>query len=172
MDNCIAGVLAEFCWKDYLNKEIEIVSETEFSSANNQIDLRIISNSKTIEVRSSFPRNGISFAICHPQHQFDIIGPYANSYKPGEIQKDFYVRTLYPFQSNLIATKIKEDEFKVYLTGGATWNMMINPEIGINKNLIPEDELDPTRINTASTYRVVPFNKALDTIQIKSQIVQ
>jgi len=172
LNNCIAGVLAEYSWKHYLNQDSEVVTETPFNSASNQIDLQIITNSKTIEVRSSFPRNGISFAICHPSFQFDIIGPYVNSYKPEEIQKNFYIRTLYPFTSNLISTKIKEDGFDVYLTGGATWEMMINSEIAINKNFIPEDELDPKRIGTASNYRVVPFDKVLDTLQIKNELMK
>ncbi|MCD8042885.1 MAG: hypothetical protein LUH10_07450 [Tannerellaceae bacterium] len=170
LNNCIAGVLSEYCWKHYLNLETEIVTETPFNSANNQIDLQVISNSKTIEVRSSFPRNGISFAICHPIYQFDIIGPYDTYYKPGEIKKNYYIRTLYPFTSNLIENKFKQDGFEVYLTGGATWEMMMNPLIGINKNFIPDDELDPKRIETKSNYKVVPYCKALDTIEIKNEI--
>ena len=66
-----------------------------FDDASRQIDLKVISNNKKIEVRSSFPRNGIEFAICHPSYEFDVIGPYSNNYKPGEIQKDYYVRTLF-----------------------------------------------------------------------------
>ena len=31
------------------------------------------------------------------KYQFDVIGPYVNDYKPGEINKDFFVRTLYPY---------------------------------------------------------------------------
>lgn len=79
--DCIAGVVSEYFWKLYLNSEENVVSETEFDDASRQIDLKVISNNKKIEVRSSFPRNGIEFAICHPSYEFDVIGPYSNNYK-------------------------------------------------------------------------------------------
>ena len=138
-NNCIAGVLAEYTWKTYLNVDKDIVRETTLVSASNQIDLEIISNSKKIEVRSSFPWKGIDFAICHPAKQFDVIGPYSNNYKPDEMQKDIYVRTLFPFDSYLIMDKIKQDDFGVYLTGGATWDMIADDTIAIIKDFIPED---------------------------------
>lgn len=59
--DCIAGVVSEYFWKLYLNSEENVVSETEFDDASRQIDLKVISNNKKIEVRSSFPRNGIEF---------------------------------------------------------------------------------------------------------------
>lgn len=169
-NNCIAGVLAEYAWRSYLNKDREIVAETSFESVNNQIDLKIISNAKTIEVRSSFPRNGIEFAICSFKYEFDIIGPYNNNYKPTEIQKDFYIRTLFPFESHLIIEKIKLDGFAIYLTGGATWAMMADNNTAIIKDFIPEDEIDANRLKGKSSYRVVPFSKSLDTLQIAELI--
>ena len=163
--NCIAGLTAEYCWRHFLNFENETVRTTPFDSAANQIDLEVISNGKKIEVRSSFPRNGIPFAICHPQKEFDILGPYVNSYKRAEIIKDYYVRTLFhlanPFE---ILQKIKSSEFIVYLTGGATSEMMFNDSLSILKDLIPEDSFQTQQ--AASTYRVVPFHNALDCGQI------
>lgn len=169
-NNCIAGVLAEYAWRNYLNIDKKIVSETTLESASNQIDLKIISNSKKIEVRSSFPRNGIEFAICHPVYQFDIIGPYNNKYKPDEIEKDFYVRTLFPFDSSLIIEKIKLDDLAVYLTGGATWAMMTDSNIAIIKDFIPDGEINATRLIVKSSYRVVPFSDSLDTLEISELI--
>jgi hypothetical protein len=61
--NCIAGLLAEYLWKDFLNRKKITVEETEMEAASTQIDLRVIANGKKIEVRSSFPRNGIEFVI-------------------------------------------------------------------------------------------------------------
>ncbi|MFA5935051.1 MAG: hypothetical protein WC827_04155 [Candidatus Paceibacterota bacterium] len=164
--NCVAGVIAEYAWKKILNLDKETVSETPFEGANNQIDLKIISNSKKIEVRSSFPRNGIKFAICHPNYQFDVIGPYNNNYKPEEIQKDFYVRTLFPFDSSLVLENLKLDGFEVYLTGGATWEMMTDNNISIIKDFIPDGEISNARLTTKSSYRVVPFSDSLDTLEI------
>lgn len=168
-NNCVAGLVAEFCWLHFLNDRdnVKRVAETSFESANNQIDLRILKNSKTIEVRSSFPRAQIPFVLCHPKYEFDVIGPYKNNYKPDEIQKDFYVRTLFRMDNPLeLLTKIKQDGFIANLTGGATWIMMTNNAIAKEKNFVPDDELLAERIETASTYRVVPFSNALDTLEI------
>ena len=169
--NCIAGVVSEYFWKHYLNSDAEIVSETEFNDAAKQIDLRVISNDKKIEVRSSFPRKGIEFAICHPQYQFDILGPYSNSYKPGEIQKDYYVRTLFHLNNPIdIIDRIKQDNFSVYLTGGATWGMMVSNKFSKNKDLVPEN--DWFNIEATTTYRVVPFSNAADCVSIKKAIIE
>jgi hypothetical protein len=165
-DNCVAGLLAEYVWREFLNQGRQIVEETEFSTVSNQIDLQIISNSQKIEVRSSFPKNGIEFAICHPTYQFDVIGPYNNDYKPGEIQKDFYVRTLFPFESSLIMDRMKEQNFSVFLTGGATWGMMTDDNTAVVKDFVPDDRINQNSIASKSHYRVVPFSKALDTKEI------
>jgi hypothetical protein len=95
LNNCIAGLIAEYLWQRYLNRKDKIVVETTYSEAKTQIDLEIISNKKKIEVRSSFPYASLAYALCHGENEFDVIGSYANSYKAGEIQKDFYVRTLF-----------------------------------------------------------------------------
>jgi len=173
LSNCIAGILSEYCWYNYLNTDwssnlrSKVVDYTEFQSATNQIDLRIVANDKKIEVRSSFPRNGIDFAICHPKYEFDILGPYANNYKPGEISKDYYVRALFVMRNPTdIISLVKEREFNVYLTGGATHKMMWDPQLSINKSLIPEDSF----VSEQTSYRVVPFHNALDTIEIYNMI--
>ena len=167
MANCIAGIVSEYFWRIYLNSDKIIVAETEFDTTANQIDLTVVGSNKKIEVRSSFPRNGIEFAICHRTHQFDILGPYANAYKPGEIKKDYYVRTLFHMDPpSKIIELIKEDCFEVHLTGGATWNMMVDNNYSIDKDLVAPDDFTKIR----SKYRVVPFSKALDTVQIKSVI--
>lgn len=167
--NNLAGVLSEYFWKVFLNRNGEIVSSTPFEDAANQIDLKIIGSGNKIEVRSSFPRNGLIFAICHPTYEFDILGPYHNqSYKPGEIKKHFYLRTLFCFSSVVdIINCIKQDGFKLYLTGGATWSMMIDRHYYIIKNLIPDDVYGQTQ---RTNYRVVPFSRALDTFQIDALI--
>lgn len=169
--NAIAGVVSEYLWKAFLNSEQEVVQETEFNEASSQIDLEIVNSKKRIEVRSSFPRNGISFALCHPEYQFDILGPYANStYKPGEISKEYYVRTLFEMESPTdILHKIKEDCFCVYLTGGATVSMMKTKGQYEIKSLLPDDAIGATG---EAQYRVIPFSRALDTFQIQALITQ
>lgn len=168
--DCIAGVVSVYFWKLYLNSEENVVSETEFDDASRQIDLKVISNNKKIEVRSSFPRNGIEFAICHPSYEFDVIGPYSNNYKPGEIQKDYYVRTLFHlYNPTDIISMISADSFKVYLTGGATWDMMIDNDYSKNKTLLPDFGLG---VIQKASYRVVPFSKSKDTREIKRVIIE
>jgi hypothetical protein len=172
-NNCLAGLLAEYCWKYELNyKKGDYVSSTEFEEASTQIDL-ITKDNKKIEVRSSFPRNGIEFALFHPEHQFDVIGPYTNSVKPGEIKKDYYVRTLYPINIKECSMKdyMEKDEFEVFLTGGATWDMMTDKNLYMIKSFIPEDEINAERLKKKSEYRVIPFSKALDTSEIVKKIV-
>lgn len=187
INNCVAGVIAEFCWQNFLNDagKVNRVSDTPYTDATNQIDLIVNNTGQTIEVRSSFPRNGIPFSLCHPTNQFDVIGPYSNSYKPGEIAKNFYVRTLfhlrqigytkssagvkYPVIEKII-DKVYEPNFEVFLTGGVTWAMMIDDNVSKVKSFIPEDEIDPNRLKAASNYRVVPFQSSLDTIEFHKLI--
>lgn len=169
--NAIAGILAEYCWKNFLNSVSLnlLVKETEFNQAANQIDLETIKTNKTIEVRSSFPRNGIEFAICSPKYEFDILGPYKNDYKPDEPQKDFYLRTLFHVKTPVaFLDDYIKDGFVVYLTGGATWAMMADDKIAIEKNLVPEDDLGDTEVE--SMYRVIPFSRALDCNAIFKEI--
>jgi hypothetical protein len=172
VDNCVAGVLAEYCWKKFLNDTAgdKIVDFTDFKGASIQIDLITLNSKKLIEVRSSFPRNGLEFAICHSTHEFDILGPYSNQVKPSEIQKDFYTRTLFHVpQGADFVELLKSSDFKVYLTGGASWDMMMNDNYSQNKNLLPEDALSKQE---ESTYRVVPFSKALDSMEIYDLILK
>lgn len=160
MANCIAGVFSEYCWALLLNTKGKYVETTDFSSAATQIDLRVIRNNRRIEVRSSFPRNGVVFSVCHPQFEFDILGPYANEYKPGEISKDYYVRALFPAQYPTdIISKVKSESFSVFLAGGATCAMMNDPKIAITKSLVPEDAFYQ---EIKTEYKVVPYHNALD----------
>lgn len=176
--NCVAGLIAEDLWKRYINRDDEIVFETEFSKAQTQIDLKVKSNEKKIEVRSSFPYAGIAFALCHDEKEFDVIGSYSNLYKAREIQKDFYVRTLFHLEKypngsrKKFIDKIQQDGFEAYLTGGATWEMMSDDNISKNKTFIPEDEISQERLEHQSEYRVVPFSKALDTVEVRELIVE
>lgn len=167
--NCIAGVISEYFWMLYLNSEKEIVQPTLFNDSASQIDLEIIDTKGKIEVRSSFPRNGIKFAICDI-HQFRIVGPYSNSYKLGEVQKDFYVAALFHLSNpEQIREKLTNGKFTFYLTGGATWDMMWNSRTSIIKDLIPEGSFE---IQIKTSYRVVPYSSALDAKEIKETILE
>ena len=162
----LAGIVSEYFWKLFLNRQEPLVEETECQDIQNQVDLKT-NKGKTIEVRSSCPRKGVDFAICDSLHQFDIIGPYTAQYKPAENWRDYYVRTLFPLQSpSEIQNKIKEDGFTIYLTGGATQKMMKNKKLSKTKTLKPNFSQSAKE----SSYTVIPFSKALDTYQMKALI--
>lgn len=166
--NCAAGILAEVCWKKCINMYYKqnFVTETNFDKSSNQIDLLVIHSGKSIEVRSSFPRNGVNFALCDPTYQFDVIGPYTNSVKVNEPSKDFYVRTLYPINVKDFMDFLNNDSVEFFLTGGAKWDMMTNSTLFKDKDFVPDDAVAEEK----STYRVVPFEKALDTIEILEEL--
>lgn len=168
--HCVAGMIAERLWRRYLNREMPIVSETPFQNASAQIDLIVENTGQTIEVRSSMVRNGIPFAICHPDYQFDILGPYANAYKPGEVQKDYYIRTLFHIgKGERLPDRAYRSGFDVWLVGGATWSMMADNNVAFVKMLRPDEDVDR---DEPTEYRVIPFSKALDTARIYAELTE
>ena len=164
--NATAGILSEYCWKNAINllSAETIVTETTYEHGEAQIDLVSLKQNSKIEIRSSFPRNGIEFALFHPEHRFDILGPYSNAYKPSEIAKDFYLRALYHFHNSdeFMVKYETANDLEIFLTGGATQQMMYDEKVAVSKRLIPEDSLHEEE----SSYRVIPFEHALDTIEI------
>jgi len=134
-------------------------------SSNNQID--IIIGEKTIEVRSSCVRNGVDFAIFAPDKKngndsyFDVIGPYSNGYKPGEIAKDYYLRVLYEVEKKHFNSLLMREYLRLYITGGATKEMMNDPQKYKIKHLIPAGG----EVEIESDYRVIPLAKSLDAVE-------
>lgn len=165
--NALAGLLSESAWRlavNGLTKEETLLS-TKFTHSYNQIDL-VTSDNKTIEVRSSFPRKGLAFALCNPNYEFDVIGPYVNNYKPGEISKDIYVRTLFPFEESELVERIRGKGIQMFLTGGATNEMFSNSSLFIEKSMTAMEDSALNQAGPTSKYKVIPFSKALDTFQI------
>jgi len=172
LSDCLMGIMSEYFWKYYLNAHKYLVKPTPFHGAIGQIDLELVSSHKTIEVRSSCVKNGHQFAICHPEYQFDILGPYHNpNYKPeDEVQKDFYVRTLFEGNNQYLANAVKRDGFCVFLVGGATKKMMSSEDFIIRKDLLADGEVP--LMGNYSQYLSIPFSKALDTRQIQQLVEQ
>lgn len=153
----LGGVLAEYGWYSYIKHSYgDIVSYTEFESTKNQIDL-VLSNKKTIEVRSSFPRNGVRFALCSKKHNFKNICKYDNLYKPSEVDKDFFAMVLFETQKEDLFESNSE-EVVFYLVGGSTRAMMEDKNISFLDNLIAEDDLTYTKTD----YKVIYLYNALD----------
>ena len=64
---------------------------------------------------------------------------------------------------------ISADSFKVYLTGGATWDMMIDTDYSKNKTLLPDFGLG---VIQKASYRVVPFTREIKRVIIEDQQVK
>lgn len=171
--NCLAGLLSEYGWRDFLNKvakKANIECSFEFGEYNfdkNQVDIAFKKNEiiKTIEVRSSFPFAGIQKSIFN---NFDIIGWYKNEVKIREIQKNYYLRVLFPYKIENFRDLIKK-EFKMYLCGGADQELLLNSKFSKYKPFIPQDALD----NQESTlYRVIsPISNGYDCYEIAKKIL-
>lgn len=164
--DAMGGILAEYGWLVYINRIFgdATVSFTEFNSSNSQIDL-LLNNGKTIEVRSSFVRNGIKFGICNERYNFKNICKYENLYKPGEIDKDFFACVLFETQKQAI---INASEIIFYLVGGSTRAMMMNDNISFVSDLVAEDDYTQTK----TRYKVIKLKDAMDINDFENYLIQ
>ena len=165
--NALAGLISECAWRLAMNglTKTETLLSTKFTRTYDQIDL-VTRDNKTIEVRSSFPRKGLVFALCNPTYEFDVIGPYINDYKPSEISKDIYVRTLFPFDESELIERVLGKGIQMFLTGGATKEMFMNPMMFSEKSMTAMEDTLLNQNGPVSTYKVIPFSRALDTYQV------
>lgn len=154
--NIFAGLLAEYVWSYFINncEEKKLVYQPVVTDLSNQIDIASIDDQYTFEVRSSFPRKGVDFAV----KSFRIIGPYTNNYKSKENQRNFYLTALFPLGSSIeILNDIKKDSFTFSLTGGATMEMMFG-EKSFEETLKPDDAL----FSVKTEYRLLNIIDGLD----------
>ena len=153
--DALGGVLAEYGWFHYIRRKFgDIVNFTEFKSSIGQIDL-LLNKNKTLEVRSSFPRNGIKFAICNEKCNFKSICKYDNLYKPDEKDKDFFACVLFETHK---CKMFEADEIIFYLIGGSTKKMMNDDTIAYTTDLVAEDDL----VQQRTKYKVIELCNALD----------
>ncbi|KPQ43797.1 MAG: hypothetical protein MPEBLZ_01671 [Candidatus Methanoperedens nitroreducens] len=173
--DCIGGMIAEYCWRSWLNSYLKSkgikaqVNETDLEDVGKQIDLEIQYESgktKTIEVRSSFAYAGVGAAICR---NFRILGPYYNKVKKIEYLKDYHVMAIYSFHKDNLLDELRSGAFKAYLTGGATkYLLQTSPHVS-DEELTPMDEISFS--SSRATYRVIyPIVNGLDTIAISEAI--
>ncbi|OJK06109.1 hypothetical protein BRY75_16030 [Acinetobacter baumannii] len=169
--NAIAGLLAEDLWAYCINKEntSQLVYIPTANDLSNQIDIASLNDSYTFEVRSSFPRNGIAFAVTNANYGFKIVGPYSNTYKKSENFRDFYLTVLFPLQRpGDILTAIKKDGFTFSLTGGATLDMMTGDNsISFIDSLRPEDAFT----EETTEYQLIKIKDGLDYCEILGKII-
>ncbi len=176
--NCIAGIIAEYCWRHWLNSEakrlgVKVSAKSKvFQSIDKHVDISIIysDNTSTVEVRSSFPYAGLQNAICR---FFDIIGWYVNPIKIKEIRKDYYTRVLYPFHASLLYHKLKSESFSAFLAGGATRVLLEKSPYSRNKIFVPYYDIDAMSSSQLGEYHVIePIINAYDTPEITQHILK
>lgn len=161
--DALAGMIAEQSWLSYINHAFgKVARSTPFEQANGQIDI-LLNNGMRLEVRSSFVKNGIKFGVCHEQHNFNVVGAYSNLYKPGEVQKSYYLLVLFETAKNRILTN---NEIKFGLVAGATSEMMKSN--GYDNNLIADG--DVTAVKTK--YRLLKIKNAHDIMQFENWMQQ
>jgi len=160
-NDAIMGVLAEEGWLQFINSRFsKIASYTPFDDPHAQIDIQL-NKGQMIEIRSSFVKNGVKFAICNGRYNFKNIGPYSNTVKPGEVQKNLYLAVLFNTPKDEL---LQGDRINFTLIGGSTWQMMVN--IGYDDPLEPKDALVPIK----SRYRVIQMKDVLDVEQVINNI--
>lgn len=165
IDN-LSGLIAEYACEEILKKYLgaDKVEKPSSDTSKNQIDITLSGGKGTIEVRSSCVKNGIDFALfAKPKDEeegqyFDVIGPYKNGYKPGETDKDYYMRVLYSCEKENFLELLKQPMLRLYITGGATKSMMKDNTIYQIKHLYPSGG----EVEIESDYRVIPLGKSLD----------
>jgi hypothetical protein len=54
----------------------------------------------------------------------------------------------------------------MFLTGGATKKMFMNPKIVIDKSMTAMGDVILNQSGPASSYKVIPFSRALDTFEV------
>lgn len=163
--DALGGVLAEEAWFYYINRIFgaNTVSFTPFHGANGQIDL-LLNNGKSIEIRSSFPRNGVKFAICHERHNFKNICKYDNLYKPSESDKDFFGCALFETPKEKL---LDNHPIILYLIGGSTKAMMLDPNLSFKTSLVAENDLT----NNKTNYQVIYLKNALDMVGFEQYMI-
>lgn len=142
------------------------IRKDTFKSAAGEFDIKIINPQHqefTVEVRASvnykypFGENTIKY--------FDTIGPYYNYVKKQEKKADFYIRPLFQLKKPLgnnakicdfsLLEKFLNDEADLYITGGATYELM--KDKGYNTNFNQKN----------TTYKALKIIDGLDINQLE-----
>lgn len=168
-DDAFSGIIAEFAVLQFLNTLVpNSANRPIVTTSHNQVDITWQFNEKnySIEVRSSFVKNGIDFALFATNEKtnmpyFDMLGPYYQTkYKTDyESDKDSYFRVLYPGIKKNIYSKLVKNNESFYIIGELS-----NKELkqkGYHKKLSPEEAVSSNG-NLTGDYFVSPINSVVD----------
>lgn len=174
-NDAYAGVLAEFATVYYLNSlDLGTAFRPKVTDLSNQIDILWEFSedlSKTIEVRSSFVKNGLDFGLfvidkLTEQPYFDIIGPYyqeglKNNYEP---VKNLYARVLFEGKKYNVKNRFIEKDEPFYLIGFISGEELIG--LDYHKTLTDKDETNLV----SGDYYAAPINKIWDIARFKGML--
>lgn len=169
LNDAIAGLLAEYATMYLINSfDLGNAFRPKSNSSYNQVDIICEKEQETytIEVRSSFVRNGIEFALYHVNKKtklpyFDILGPYyQESYKPNyEEIRDFYSRVLFDGKKEKVMNRFINNDEEFYLIGFYPGEAII--ELDYHKKLYPGSAFTKTG-NLSGDYYVSPIVNIMD----------
>lgn len=173
-NDAYSGMLAEFATLSYLQScsNVTHAARPQARNLQNQIDITINcssssgSKSKSIEVRSSFARNGIQFALFKlnkltKKPYFDIIGPYYQSnYKVSyEPLKDIYFRVLFQGTNYNVKERFINNNESFFIVGYQLAQVFI--ESGFEKVLTPGSAIKKEG-EIKGKYFVLPIDRIID----------
>ncbi|APZ49750.1 hypothetical protein BW721_08940 [Jeotgalibaca sp. PTS2502] len=175
LKDSFAGILAEFATLDFLNRNYpQSAKRPIVTNIKNQIDIEWdYRNEKVyIEVRSSFVKNGIDFALYAVDNRtgrtfFDIIGPYYQlRYKKDyETTKDLYFRVFFEGDKTRFIDNYISKNAPFYLVGAMSGKDIIMQGI---KKTMSSYELNIKK-NHGGDYFTAPIDKILDIEEFLNQ---
>lgn len=152
----LAGVLSRSAWTCYINRVYGAGAALLEHPGGAEKRFDIVLNGKwTIRIKSSFPRNGVKFALCHALHNFRAIHAYSSARRPLEAEADFSAAALFSTPKKSLDSA---DDAALYLVGGATRAMMSDERIAFCDNLAAGEN----RLEGKTKYKVVRLADSLD----------
>lgn len=167
-NDAFAGILAEFAIMKFLNTLIpNSACRPPVTSTKNQIDIfwKYQNTTYSLEVRSSFVKNGIPFALyaidrSNKEPYFDILGPYYQEYKTTyDSQKDVYARVLFTGNKYNVKERFLKNDENFYIIGFMEGEKLIN----LNKHKNLKGNTTFSKLGSKfGDYRVAPIDKITD----------
>lgn len=174
-NDAYAGLLAEYATLLLLNSLYPgSAIRPTVTNSKNQIDIQWIapdSKEYTIEVRSSFVKNGLLFGLFgynkfKETTYFDVLGPYRqNNYKRDyESTKDLFFRVLFEGTKSFVYERFIEKDEAFYIIGAMSGAKIV--ELNQHKSLQPGSAVQK-RSDFSGDYYVAPISLIGDIQQFK-----
>jgi len=148
--DALSGIISEFACVKFLSDERIFegfkAHRPNIESIQNQVDIiwEMNETDYSVEVRSSFVKNGIEFALYGVNREtgksyIDVLGPYyQKTYKENyENFKDIFLRVLFPSEKSGFEERYISQKEPFYLVGGLEGHRII--ELNSHKTLTPEN---------------------------------